>query len=108
MFYLQKLKCVRRRDGNGWRLKACATTTKRHRHQQEEDACHCQPGAEFGWRLQLGMAASQLDASVRAERRMQRDFLMRHAKGIDMEEGGGAEKGLGKQHKFLKSLSTFR
>ena len=106
----QKLRCVRRKDGSGgWRLRRC-DRDQSQRRPREEGVCHCQPGAEFGWRMQLGTAASEV---ARAEMRLQRDFLKKHTsagkkkekKGGKGSRGGG---GGGGRHKFLKSLSNFR
>ena len=113
-FYIQKFKCVPRRDGGGWRLRNCARRRHHHHshshHGHHRATCHCQPGSQFGWRLQLGTAASQLmmdDDDIRTERRLQRDFLKRHMR-KNKNKAGGEGGGLGKQHKFLRSLSTFR
>ncbi len=100
----QKLKCVWKRGT--WRLKRCHSEDDIDEDSDEEaePECHCQKGAEFGWRKQLGTAASLLDESLRHERRKQRNFLLKHATLGEREED--KLKMLKKQHRFLKSLSS--
>ena len=49
------------------------------RRDAELTACHCVPGAEFGWRPQLATFASD------GEKRRQRDFIKKHT-GIKVRE----------------------
>ena len=79
------------------------------RRDAELTACHCEPGAEFGWRPQLATFASDTRGSgtahaqeteVVGEKRRQRDFIKKHT-GI---KGRGKLKKNG--NRFLKNLSS--
>ena len=56
------------------------------RRDAELTACHCRPGAEFGWRPQLATFAS--DRMVDGEKRRQRDFIKKHT-GIKVRDERG-------------------
>ena len=81
------------------------------RRDAELTACHCAPGAEFGWRPQLATFASDSRGSTAhaqgtagevtgGEKRRQRDFIKKHT-GI---KGGRKLKKNG--NRFLKNLSS--
>ena len=59
------------------------------RRDSELTACHCEPGAEFGWRPQLATFASDHvhAKGAEGEKRRQRDFIKKHT-GIKVREGG--------------------
>ena len=52
------------------------------RRDAELTACHCEPGAEFGWRPQLATFASDIAKTAAAadggEKRRQREFIKKH------------------------------
>ena len=81
------------------------------RRDAELTACHCAPGAEFGWRPQLATFASDSRGATAhaqgtagqvtgGEKRRQRDFIKKHT-GI---KGGRKLKKNG--NRFLKNLSS--
>ena len=57
------------------------------RRDSELTACHCEPGAEFGWRPQLATFASDHvhAKGAEGEKRRQRDFIKKHT-GIKVRE----------------------
>ena len=74
------------------------------RRDAELTACHCEPGAEFGWRPQLATFASDSRSSTAGEvtsgeKRRQRDFIKKHTgiKGRKLKKNG---------NRFLKNLSS--
>ena len=62
------------------------------RRDAELTACHCEPGAEFGWRPQLATFASDIAKTAAAaadggEKRRQREFIKKHT-GIKVSSAG--------------------